>query len=245
MVLKPDINLSEYSYKVEDGGLRFSLAAIRNVGGITCKEIMKEREKGPFNDFFAFVSRTYGRAVTKKTIESLIDADCFKFTGYNHQTLLYNIDNALTYAELVTNIDPSLVEKPIIGVVDEMSKDELSKRELSVFGFYLSNHPVATYKAMDEDIINLIDIRNYFDKLIDIIVYVDKIKTIKTKTNEEMAFITGSDESSSVELIMFPNVYKDNQNISRGDILKVKARVEKRMSRYQLAVVKVEILSNL
>lgn len=244
-ILKPDINLSSYNYKVEESGIRFSLATISNVGGITCKEIIKAREAGPFKDFFDFVGRTYGRAVTKKTIESLIDADAFAAFGYNHQTLLYNIDNALAYAGLVSNVDPSLVEKPMIGVTQEMSKEELANREVAVFGFYLSNHPVLEYKAGDEKIIDIGDIQNYFDKIIDVIVYVEKLKVIKTKNNEEMAFITGSDESASVDLVMFPSIYKDNLLIDKGNVIKAKARVEKRMANYQLSVIKIEILSDI
>ncbi|MFA5408970.1 MAG: DNA polymerase III subunit alpha, partial [Bacilli bacterium] len=244
-ILKPDINISDYAYKVEGSGIRFSLATIRNVGGITCKEIVKERSKGCFTDFFDFVARTYGRAITKTTIESLIDADCFQDFNYNHQTLLYNVDNALSYAQLVTKIDPKLVEKPMIGETDEMSKELLCERERSVFGFYLSNHPVLDYKARSKNIINLNDIEPYFDKIIDVIVYVDRIKVIKTKKNEDMAFITGSDESSSIDLVMFPIIYRENMGIEKGNIIQAKVRVEKRMSRYQLSVMKVEILANL
>ena len=244
-VLNPSINSSEYKYKVEDSGIRFSLAVIHNVGGITCKEIIKERENGVFKDFFDFVGRTYGRAVTKRTIESLIDAGAFDEFGYNHQTLLYNIDNAFTYAELVSGIDPSLVEKPLIAVVDEMNKEELSRREVAIFGFYLSNHPVLEYKATNEKIVKLSNIKDYFDSAIEVIVYINKIKVIRTRNNEEMAFLTGEDESSNAELVMFSKTYKEYSKIEVGNILKVKARVEKRMSRYQLSVLKVEILSDL
>jgi DNA polymerase-3 subunit alpha len=244
-ILKPDVNLSNYEYKAEAGGIRFSLAATHNVGSVTSKEIARERLKGPYMDFFDFVGRTYGKAITKKTIEALIDADAFHNFNYNHQTLLYNIDNAITYAELVTNVDKSLVEKPVIAVTDEMSKESLSERELAVFGFYLSNHPVLEYKAQDQAIVNLSDIKDYFDKVIEVIVYVDKFKVINTKNNEEMAFITGSDETATVDLVLFPAIYKDNLNLDRGSVIKAKARVEKRMSKYQLSVIKVEILSNL
>ncbi len=244
-ILKPDINLSDYCYKVEGNDIRFSLAAIRNVGSITCREIVRERQKREFIDFFDFVGRTYGHAVNRKTLESLIDASAFDSFGYNHQTLIYNIDNAITYAELVSNMDASLVEKPIIGVTDEMNKEELGKREVSVFGFYLSNHPVTEYKAKEKNIVNLNDVKDYFDKLIDVIVYVDKIKEIMTKNNEKMAFITVSDELSSIDLVLFPSVYKESDVIHKGAVLKAKVRVEKRMSRYQLSASKVEILSDL
>jgi hypothetical protein len=42
---------------------------------------------------------------------------------------------------------------------------------------------------------------------------------------------------------MFPTIYKEFSDTLKGDILKVRARVEKRMSKYQLSIVKVEMLS--
>lgn len=241
-VYKPNINKSTYQYISEDEGIRFSLAAIHNVGMITCKEIIKARGEMLYTDFFDFVGRTYGRAVTRKTIESLIDADAFSTFNYNHQTLHHNIDNAINYAELVTKMDASLIEKPIMIIQDEMSRENLCEREVDAFGFYFSNHPTAFYKANDKTITNLIDISKYFDKEINVIVHVDKIKTINTKKNDEMAFITGSDETSTIDLVLFPSVYKDNQNITKGSIIKAKVKVEKRMSRYQLSVLKLLIL---
>jgi DNA polymerase-3 subunit alpha len=242
-ILKPNINSSMNKYTATKDGILFPLSMIRNVGGITCKGIIDERNKGVFRDFFDFVGRTYGNITNKKTIESLIDADCFKDFGYNHQTLLYNIDNAITYAELVSNVDPSLVEKPIMATTDEMDSTELSKRELSAFGFYLNNHPTLGYKARYNNIVSISDIESYFDKIVDVIVHIEKVRVIKTKNNEEMAFITGEDETDSIELVMFPTVYKEFSDTLNSDILKVRARVEKRMSKYQLSIVKVEMLS--
>ena len=57
-----------------------------------------------------------------------------------------------------------------------------------------------------------------------------------------MAFINGSDESGKVDLVMFPLVYKNNSYIQRGNIIKVKGRVEKRMSSYNLSVSTIEKL---
>ena len=57
--MKPNINESDYKYKKESGGIRFSLATIRNVGSIACKEIINEREKnGKFIDFFDFLTNS-------------------------------------------------------------------------------------------------------------------------------------------------------------------------------------------
>ena len=47
------------------------------------------------------------------------------------------------FDELCQDLDESLVLKPEIKDYDEYSKDELTKHELALFGFYISNHPTS------------------------------------------------------------------------------------------------------
>jgi DNA polymerase III subunit alpha len=244
-VLKPDVNLSEYNYKVEEAGIRFSLAALRNVGGITCKEIIKERMKGEFTDFFDFIGRTYGRAVSRKTIESLIDVGAFNLFGYNHKTLHHNLENAISYADIVRQTNMSLIEKPLMEAVDEFNKEELAKREIEVLGFYLTNHPVSKFQKVNDNIMLTTQVESNFDKMVRVIICVDKIKEVETKKNEQMIFILGSDELSTIDIVVFPNVYPKFKEVKKGDVLLVTGRVEKRMSRYQLVAREIEILSKI
>ena len=51
-----------------------------------------------------------------------------------------------------------------------------------------------------------------------------------------MAFINVSDESGSITLVNFPSTYK-NYTFSKGDIIDIKARVERRNSEYQLSLI--------
>ena len=242
-ILKPNINLSDYKYKKENDGIRFSLATIRNVGSIACKEIINERNSnGNFIDFFDFVKRTYGKSINKKTIDSLIDADAFSDFNYNHKTLHFNLDSAINYAMLLKDLDESLVDKPIINVVEEYKEDELIKIEKDVFGFYLTNHPVTKYKAKYDNIIDVNDITKYFDKTINVIVYVNRVNTIVTKNNSNMCFISGIDDTDEIDIVVFPSLYDDVININKGDIILVTGKIEKRMSKYQLVLGKVKKL---
>jgi len=241
-ILKPNINLSEYKYKKEDTGIRFSLATIRNVGGITCKEILKEREKGNYIDFFDFIKRTYGKSINRKAIESLIDADVFSDFSYNHNTLYNNIDIAINYASLTKDLDESLIDEPIMNIVDEFPASVLASREKEAFGFYLTNHPVSKYKVSYDNIIDLNMISNYFDKTINIIILINRINNVKTKKNENMAFISGSDEYDDVDIIVFPNVYDYLKDIERQDVVLITGKVEKRMSKYQVVLVNLKKL---
>ena len=233
-ILKPSINYSEYNYISEADGIRFSLATIRNVGSITCKEIVNERKNGLFVDFCDFVKRTYGKSVNKKTIESLIDADAFSEFGYNHKTLYNNMDAVINYASLANDLDESLIEKPVMEVFDEYTPDELTDKELNVFNLYLSNHPVTKYKKNYDNIVDASNIKDYFDKKINLVVLIDRIKVINTKNGKKMAFITVSDEYDTIDVIVFPNEINLINDLKNNDMVLLRGKVEKRMSKYQV-----------
>ena len=232
-MLLPDINKSNLNYIATDKSIIFSLSAIHNVGVISSKEIIKERENGEYKDFFDFVKRCYGKVVNKKTIEYLIHAGCFDSFGYNHKTLINNIDIAINYAELVKDLDESLITIPEMEIYDEYDKNELIKREYDTFGFYLSYHPVQNYRKNN---INTTHIEKYFNGKINIYLLIDNVRVIKTKNKEKMAFVLGSDEYGEIDMVMFPKCYEKYYDLSKGDIVLVDAKVEKRVNKYQLII---------
>ncbi|NLL44228.1 MAG: DNA polymerase III subunit alpha [Mollicutes bacterium] len=235
-ILKPDINLSSMDYQIEEFGIRYPLTNIKNVGISAVNTILEERKKGKFIDIFDFVKRTYGKSINRKTLESLIDAGCFTSLGLNKHTLHHNLDTIINYGELIKDLDDEYTLKPELEIMDEYPKKELMQRELGVFGFYLSEHPVTEYKVKYLNTISLNEIPNYFDKIINIIVYIDRIKVINTKKNERMSFITGSDEISKIDIILFPNIYEKYQDLKVGDIIYVTGKVEKRFDKLQVVV---------
>ena len=233
----PDINNSVNEYIVEKGSIRFPLSAIKNIGNVICKKIIDERKNGEYKDFVDFVTRVYKLDVNKKAISLLITAGAFDSFGINRKTLFNNLDLVINYADLVKDLDDSLVEKPELEIYNEFTKEELIKQEFDSFGFYLSNHPVQKYRQNN---INTTSIKEYFNKIIDIYLMVDNKREIITKKNEKMLFLTGSDEFGSIELVVFPKVYERFYNITRGEVFKFNAKVEKRASDYQLIVNNIE-----
>ena len=74
----PDINKSDKEYVLEDKGIRFPLASIKNIGATISNSIVEERlSGGEYKDFIDFVSRNYSKGVNKKVLVSLINASCF------------------------------------------------------------------------------------------------------------------------------------------------------------------------
>lgn len=236
-VLTPCINDSESKYKTEGNSIRFSLEAIYNVGHLACMQIINERKNGKYKDFFDFVKRCYGKSINKRVLESLIYSGSFDSFGYNHKTLINNIEIAINYAELVKDLDESLINVPEMEITSEYDNSELIKQEYEVFGFYLSYHPVQSKRKNN---INSTLLKNYFNKIIDIYLLIDNIRVIKTKKGDKMAFITSSDEYGEVDMVMFPKIYERFYNLSRGEVVLVTAKVEKRINEYQLIVNNIE-----
>ena len=235
-ILKPDINVSGKKYKIEDNGIRYPLSNIRNVGTQGSEFIIKERENGIYIDIYDFIKRCYGKSVTSKTLESLIYAGVFDCFGYNKRTLINNLDLIINYGELIKDLDRTYALEPEIIKYEEYTKKELIEQELNVFGFYLTNNPITELKLKHNNIINLIEIENYFDKVINIIVYVDKIKEINTSKGDKMCFISGSDELSTIDIVLFPKTYEKFSEINQGYILLIRGKVEKRFDKYQIIV---------
>ena len=230
-ILKPDINVSGLEYNVHDGYLVYPLTVIKSIGYQSVVKILESRGNVPFSDIFDFVKRC---DVPSNVLENLIYSGCFESLGYNRKTLIQNLDKIVNYGELGELLSSDMM--PILDSYPEFDSKFLMEKELEIFGFYISNHPVTAYKKKYETI-DLGNLSNYFDKKINIVVYVDRIKVLDTKKGEKMCFVTGSDEASSIDVVFFPNVFNDS--ISVHDILYLSGKVEKRYDNYQFIVERV------
>ena len=230
-ILKPDINISGLEYNVHDGYLVYPLTVIKSIGYQSVVKILESRGNVPFSDIFDFVKRC---DVPSNVLENLIYSGCFESLGYNRKTLIQNLDKIVNYGELGELLSSDMM--PILDSYPEFDNKFLMEKELEIFGFYISNHPVTAYKKKYETI-DLGNLSNYFDKKINIVVYVDRIKVLDTKKGEKMCFVTGSDEASSIDVVFFPRAYDDS--ISVHDILYLNGKVEKRFDNYQFIVEKV------
>ena len=104
-LLPPSINNSGYSFLVEKDSIRYSLAAIKGVGGVALKEIFRARKEHKFRDLFDFCIRVSVKAVNRKTIEALIASGSMDEFGEDRAVLLASLDVALDHAQLVKPTD--------------------------------------------------------------------------------------------------------------------------------------------
>lgn len=243
-ILHPDINLSFNEYRILNNQLLLPFSVIKNLGSESTETILKEREaNGPFEDFFDFVARTYGKSVSKKTIEYLIDARAFQNIEKSTATLKENIDSAINYAKLVEEPENTLliedkisVLKPDLIRVEDVETDE-RKRELETFGFYLSNHPAGKYN--DKTITKLERIKEMFDQYVKCVVVIESIRKIETKKKEPMAFVQASDETMTADFVVFKNAFSLLSQMKKNDLVLIEGRVTKRFDKYQINVTNI------
>ncbi len=239
-ILKPSINHSGNHYQVAEEGIYFPLSGIRNVGSIACSEIVSNRKEG-YTDIFDFLDRVKG--LNRRVLESLILTGCFDEFGLTRKTYIENLDSILNYSELASTLDLDYVLKPELEKKEEYTNNELISMEKELFGFYLSNHPVTFYKAKYPNMIDLNQVREYFNQIISTVVLVEKVKVIQTKKGEEMMFFDASDEYQKLDFTLFPKIYQKYPSIQVGDVLKIEGRVERRYDTFQVVVNKVERLN--
>ena len=240
-VLKPDINKSTNRFVIDGNNIIFPFSTIKGVGTSVSSLVLKSRDK-EFTDIYDAFSKLVRGGVTKKQLESLIKADAFRNLGYNKKTLITNLDSLVNYGTLTIDLDESLVLKPEIIITNEFPNSVLLEQEEDCFGFYISNHPVTTYKSKYQNIVSINNLSNYFNRIVNVMVMVEKVKAIKTKKNEDMAFVTSSDETGQIDFIFFPRVYKNYMDIKKGDICIFTGTVEKRYDELQLVVSKINYI---
>ena len=236
-ILRPNINKSCHIFGIEKEGIRFSLSSIKGVGYVTINNIM---ENAPYDSFTDVIRKNYGKAMTKKVVENLIYTGCFDIFGYNKKTLIENMDNIINYCALYTPGSLITIEEPLIVEYEEYDKEFLIEKEKELLGFYLTMHPVNKYKSISN--INLDEIPNYFDKTIKLIAYIDKFRIIDTKTKKKMAFLTLSDDTASIDGVVFPTVLEKYNNFHRTNIVEVVGKVEKNINKYNLIINSIKVL---
>jgi DNA polymerase-3 subunit alpha len=168
-ILGPDINESDYRFIVNaKGEIRFGLGAIKNLGEAVVAGILEERsQNGIFRNVFDFLSRINLKAFNKRSIESMAMAGAFdSFEGIHRAQFFFReASETVTFAEKAIRYAAQLQESKQsaqINLFGEESKVQLAEisfpqcepwsrtrelqAELETIGFYVSSHPLDSYK---------------------------------------------------------------------------------------------------
>jgi DNA polymerase-3 subunit alpha len=251
-VLPPAINESLANFTVSGTHeIRFGLRAIKGLGGGTIDKILEEREKGgPFSDIAHFAKRISFEILNKKSLEALILSGAMDLFG-SRKALVSIMDDVAEYAKHVQSSahagqvslfhlggdDASFDALPVPKMEQESYLERL-KWEKTFLGLYISGHPLDGLKKYFKKKATLIeDITDKDVGKVKIIMgMIDHIRKIYTKNKEPMLYLQIEDPTGTMEMIVFPKLFKMLTTPLQEDMLVIASgRLDKRNGLYQLS----------
>lgn len=255
-VLPPDVNESLNDFTViNNGNIRFGLAAIKNLGSDIIKKIKEERKlHGKFTNLKDFIVRVQTKNFNKKSWEALVKCGAMDTFGDRNQ-LLYNTEQILEYArnhfKLSQSGQESLFAKSqmvadniVLQEAPQTTDEEKLTWEKELLGLYVSAHPMQKYaKALSR----LTPIKSLREEMINSYIQiggiVSRIKKSFTKKNEPMAFLDIEDQSGTIEAIIFARTLEKFRHLLEVDkILQVRGRLSDKDEQFKLIVEEVKDL---
>jgi DNA polymerase-3 subunit alpha len=230
-ILLPDVNESGLDFIPTKNGIRFAMSAIKGLGKAVVGVILEERKlKGSFSSLNDFISRIDTSQVGKKNIELLISSGAFDFTKWSRPALLQSVDmmyerssqvqkekskGVLNLFSLLEEDSSQFLSPP--EVIKASSELDILNKEKELIGFYITSHPMQFYKDLIKRLAcvplsEIIELEN--GSVIKTCFIIEKIKIkITAKAQRKFAILTISDGTESLELPVWPEVYKDNFSI--------------------------------
>jgi DNA polymerase-3 subunit alpha len=240
-ILPPDVNQSGKDFSVSKEGIRFGLAAIKNVGEAAVDSILDTRNQGgPFASFFDCCCRMDFQKMNKRVLEGLIKVGAFDSLGAARAQLFSVLDNAMEEANRVqrmkregqTSLFDVMTESSQTGSVDprgfplpnipEWSQDQLLKYERELTGFYITAHPLTRHatairRFATSSTGTLSDCGE--GKEVKLCGVISSIKPLTTKKGDRMASVRLEDLQGTVEVILFPDLFKSCSDLIEPEAL--------------------------
>jgi DNA polymerase-3 subunit alpha len=227
-VLPPSVNESRGLFFVNDKGeIRFALEAIKGVGGSVVEAIIQERDKkGPYASVFDMAKRITPGNINRRVMECLVHAGALDEFGHQRPVYFAAVDNGSLLEKAlqignkhqaeVNSSQVSLfggggssggvqIPEPRIPVVEDWTLMEKLNFEREAIGFYLSGHPLDTYKLEIKTFTTcgLTDLEKHKGRDLKLAGIVSKFRDGTTKRGNRFCIFTLEDFSGSSEFALF------------------------------------------
>ena len=235
-LLPPDINRSFDSFTVESDGIRFGLGAVKNIGRGFIRDVVRQREMGPFSSLNDFCERMTGSDMNKRAVENLIRSGAFDGFGAKRSQLAsvygtvmdaiagarrQNVEGQLDFFSMDSgkSDQTNTVKEIPLPDIPEYTPQELMTMEKETTGLYLSGHPMDAYREQVRrlkvpTIGSILDdfgqeggpTRFADEQRVVLAGVVTSSKTKTTKNNSLMAYVVIEDDTAAMEMLCFSRV---------------------------------------
>lgn len=245
-VLPPSINSSQWDFSIEDRpdqkpAIRFGLGAIKNVGQSPVELILSAREEGPFKDINEFVHRADLHSVGKRALESMVRVGALDEYG-PRAALLDGLDRIvsvstshfralqsgqMSFFGAVEGIDEQIELNDTFLTTD---KREQLEWERELLGLYVSDHPLSPYIPILKNKVThfsaqLEEAAN--NQKVVVAGLITRFRRHETKNGKRMGFVTLEDLQGSIDLVMFPRVWEQfNELVQMDQVVVAEGRVD-------------------
>jgi DNA polymerase-3 subunit alpha len=250
-ILPPDINSSELAFTVVKEGVRFGLAAVKNVGAGAIESILNVRRQfGRIDSLHTLCEYADLRLVNKRVLESLIKAGaldsipcgdersararrgclfaavdkCIEHGG-RHQR---DRDKGQTQLFGATSEDGPVLPVALSDAPAWTEAQQLAY-EKEALGFYMSGHPLERH-AEELKLFGARRLAELTSSEADIWVggIVGGLRPLKTKKGDRMAVFMLEDIAGSLEVVVFPETFARHASMIEADaMLLVRGKFEK------------------
>jgi len=256
-VLPPDINESFADFSVVPGTqtIRFGLTTIKNFGSGIADIIIEERKKnGFFTSMQDFLCRIHDRGLNKKSVEALVTTGAFD--NFQERGLLFeNLETLLAYnKEHIAGKEAN--QDSLFGGMEEVNNLILTPHkeatmmqrllwEKELLGVYVSGHPLNEYKEEVDKRASIAQIlQSHKGVTVVTTGLIESVKEFLTKKGDRMAFIKLSDQTDSIETVVFPETFAQYRNlIQPGTCVAIKGKFNLRNDEPGILIDKIKNLA--
>jgi DNA polymerase-3 subunit alpha len=247
-ILPPCVNASAAEFVPEGAGIRYALAALKNMGAAAAEHLVAERANGAYRSLADFAARLNPRMINKRAVETLNAAGALACLESNRAKVAANVDRLIEFAGrragerdggqvdlfggtgvAAAEPDLTLVDAPAWGLTETLSN------ELAAAGFYLSGHPLddhqealAQFNVMRwSDFAARVEAQGQAEaRLAATVIY---RQDRKSKSGNRFAFAGFSDPSGQFEAVIFSDTLAaagDRLSAGASVLLSVEAEAE-------------------
>jgi len=240
-ILPPDVNESRFAFcpsasppgtgadPAPASAIRFGLSAIKGVGAAAIEAIREAKGDAPFASPGDFLSRVDLRKVNKRAVECLVKAGALDSLEPDRGRLFARLPSLVEEAQEAVRrresgqfslfgegADAIPAAKPAAGQPDAPAwpRRERLAYEREALGFYITGHPLDEFAAEMSLYANVSTSRIGSLKAgaeVKVGGIVSALKEKTTKRGEKMAIVTLEDLEGIVEVVVFPEAYRENR----------------------------------